>query len=81
MKFTSMQNGIITKAFNTYGEAERYFGSDAKIIPILSLKDWGMLPDDYKTRINGKPHVMYWGKNGTTFGPCEVVHDYPWQGE
>ena len=77
MKFTALQNGIITKAFDSYQEAEQYFGEGAKIIPVLSLKDWANLHSDYKTTKEGKPHVLYWGKNGTTFGPCEIVYNYP----
>ena len=78
MKFTAMQNGVITKAFDTYAEAEKYFGSDSNIIPIISLKDWANMHKDYKTVIDGKPHVVYYGKNGTALGPCEIVYGYPY---
>jgi len=77
MKFTALQNGIIAKAFDTYAEAEKYFGSDSNIIPIISLKDWANIHKDYKTRIDRKPHILYIGKNGTTLGPCEIVYNYP----
>lgn len=75
MKFTiANEDGILCYPFfDSYIKAKEYFKTD-QIIPVVGLKEWKEMPDEYKGFKNKKPYCLYLTDKGTVYGEVWIVY-------